>query len=80
MEGRRTNNLFLMRNSLFSFSLLAAQGFNWLVKKKVVDFRWTAVWHSLRPGLMPGWVSMALKGLVGESEWEGRKREASEIK
>ena len=47
------------------------KAFNWLVKKKVVDFRWTVVWHSLRPGLMPGWVSMALKGLVGE-EWTGR--------
>lgn len=66
-------------NSLFSFPLLL-KAFHWLVKKKVLDFRCTEIWHSFSPGLMPRWVSVGLKELV-EVEGGGRKkREASEIK
>lgn len=50
------------------------------MKKKVLDFRCTEIWHSFSPGLMPRWVSVGLKELV-EVEGGGRKkREASEIK
>lgn len=74
VEGREIDHLFLTWIPWLLFLQLLLEAFDWLVWKKGVDFRDTAIWHGLRTGLMPRWVSVGLTNLVGEGREERKAR------